>query len=128
MNEKIHYWVDIAEYDLLTAEAMFETKRYLYVGFMYHLIIEKLLKAYFVKSKDQTPPFSHNLRVLAETSGLSTDLNDETLLFIISLQPFNIEARYPSYKEALLKNLTAEKCENLINKTKEFFEWIKLKL
>ncbi len=27
-------WVDIAEYDLETAEAMLTTKRYLYVGFM----------------------------------------------------------------------------------------------
>jgi HEPN domain-containing protein len=128
MNEKIRYWVDIAEYDLLTAEAMFETKRYLYVGFMCHQIIEKLLKAYFVKSKDQTPPYTHNLRILSETSGLSDSLDEETLLFIISLQPLNIEARYPSYKEAILKNLTQERCEHLINKTKEFFEWIKQKL
>jgi HEPN domain-containing protein len=128
MNEKIQYWVDIADYDMLTAEAMFETKRYLYVGFMCHQIIEKLLKAYFVKCLNQTPPFTHNLRMLAETTGLSNDLDEETFLFIIGLQPLNIEARYPSYKEVILKNLTEEKCENLIKKTKEFFKWIKTKL
>jgi HEPN domain-containing protein len=74
MNDKILYWVDIAEYDMLTAEAMFETKRYLYVGFMRHQIIEKLLKAYYVKSQNHTPPFTHNLRILAVSTGLSKSL------------------------------------------------------
>jgi HEPN domain-containing protein len=40
------YWAEIADYDLDTAEAMLATKRYLYVGFMCHQTIEKLLKAY----------------------------------------------------------------------------------
>jgi len=31
---KIEHWVETAEYDLNTAEAMLETKRFLYVGFM----------------------------------------------------------------------------------------------
>ncbi len=41
INEKIKYWIDIAEYDLETAKAMLSTKRYLYVGFMCHQVIEK---------------------------------------------------------------------------------------
>jgi HEPN domain-containing protein len=102
LNKKIQYWIDIAEYDMITAVAMFEAKRYLYVGFMCHQIIEKLLKAYYVKSQNQTPPYTHNLRTLAETSGLSNDMDEETFLFIIGLQPLNIEARYPSYKDALM--------------------------
>lgn len=35
-NEKVNYWIDIAEYDLETAKAMFTSKRFLYVGFMCH--------------------------------------------------------------------------------------------
>ena len=31
-QNKIDYWVDIADYDLKTAEAMLETGRFLYVG------------------------------------------------------------------------------------------------
>jgi HEPN domain-containing protein len=128
ISEKIKYWVDIAEYDLVTAVAMFETKRYLYVGFMCHQIIEKLLKAYYVRSRNQDPPYTHNLRFLADETGISNEIDEETLLFIISLQPLNIEGRYPTYKESLLKILTDEKCKSFIEKTKEFFEWIKLKL
>jgi hypothetical protein len=30
------YWVELSHYDLETAQAMLDTKRYLYVGFMCH--------------------------------------------------------------------------------------------
>ncbi len=46
MNEKVLYWIDIAEYDMETAKVMLEGKRFLYVGFMCHQVIEKILKGY----------------------------------------------------------------------------------
>jgi len=45
INAKIEYWIEIAAYDLATAKALLETKRFLYVGFMCHQAIEKILKA-----------------------------------------------------------------------------------
>jgi len=45
-QDKVKYWVDIANYDFDTAKAMLESKRFLYVGFMCHQTIEKILKAY----------------------------------------------------------------------------------
>jgi len=42
MNSKIKYWVELSEYDLETAKAMLQSKRYLYVGFMSHQAIKKL--------------------------------------------------------------------------------------
>ena len=44
------------------------------------------------------------------------------------LDPLNIEARYPSYKEKLMKSLTQEKCITLIEQTKKLQQWIKTKL
>lgn len=41
MNDRVKYWLEMLEYDFDTAKAMFETKRYLYVGFMCHQVIEK---------------------------------------------------------------------------------------
>ena len=34
METKIKYWIDLSDYDLETADAMLNSKRYLYVGFM----------------------------------------------------------------------------------------------
>ncbi len=54
MSEKtIQYWVDLSNYDLETADVMLKTKRYLYVGFMAHQTIEKILRAYFVKIREE---------------------------------------------------------------------------
>ena len=42
--------------------------------------------------------------------------------------PLNIEARYPTYKEKILKALSKERCEDIIKRTEEIFQWIKKKL
>lgn len=40
------------------------------------------------------------------------------------LELMNIESHYPSYKENILKELTPEYCESLIQKTEELKLWI----
>ncbi len=47
MNEKVKYWIDLYDYDLVMAEAMQKNEHYLYVGFMCHQTIEKIFKAYY---------------------------------------------------------------------------------
>lgn len=61
MDSKIKYWIDLSDYDLETAEAMLQSKRYLYVGFMCHQAIEKAFKAYYTKLKFETAPNTHSL-------------------------------------------------------------------
>ncbi|MGL5563747.1 MAG: HEPN domain-containing protein, partial [Tannerellaceae bacterium] len=66
MDDKIRYWVEMSNYDLETAEAMLKTGRYLYVGFMCHQSIEKILKAYWTAHVDGTPLKIHSLSRLIE--------------------------------------------------------------
>jgi HEPN domain-containing protein len=49
LEDKVKYWLELSDYDFETAEAMLSSGRYLYVGFMCHQTIEKILKAYFNK-------------------------------------------------------------------------------
>jgi len=125
---KIEYWIDLAKYDLETAKAMHSSKRYLYVGFMCHQAIEKIFKAYYVKTKTDNPPYTHNLTILAEKSGIYVNMIDEQKDFIDFLEPLNIEARYPTTKDKLLQILTDEKCLELIKLTECELEWIIKKL
>ena len=126
--EKVQYWIDIADYDLETAEAMYKTGRWLYVAFMCHQVIEKTLKAYWCKTQPADPPYTHNLILLAEQSGLADAMNDEQNLFIARIMPMNIAARYPSYKEQLSKRLNKSACRAIIDTTKDLQSWIKNKL
>lgn len=55
-TDKVTYWLDIADYDIDTAEAMYTTERWLYVAFMCHQAIEKTLKAYCAPLSQMTRP------------------------------------------------------------------------
>lgn len=128
MNNKVIYWLEMSDYDFDTANAMLATKRYLYVGFMCHQAIEKILKAYWSKVSEEPPLKIHSLSRLAEKSKLDKKMSEEQLDFIDEFEPLNIEARYPSYKERLMKSLTEERCKKLIKQTNELRTWIKSKL
>ena len=128
LDATVSYWVDIADYDLETAQAMLETERYLYVGFMCHQTIEKLLKAYYARTINDTPPYTHNLSRLADLSSIYAELSESQKDFLDTLEPLNVEARYPTQKDMILKSLTREKCEVLICMAKELSEWIKRQL
>ena len=128
MNERANYWLELSDYDIITAQAMLETQRLLYVGFMCHQAIEKILKAYCSEKTNEQPPYTHNLTRLAEISGISQLLSPGQFELIDTLEPLNIEASYPSYKERLLKSLTKSRCDELITQTKQLQKWIKMKL
>ena len=126
--DKVKYWSELSEYDYDTALAMMQTGRYLYVGFMCHQTIEKILKAYFNSITDEPAPFTHSLTYLANKSNIFDLLPIELQDFINILEPLNIEARYPSHKEKLLKSLTKERCQSILDNTLNLKSWIIEKL
>ena len=128
-NEKVKYWVEIAEYDLTTAQAMLDTKRFLYVGFMCHQVIEKILKAlYVVKYPTETPPYTHKLLKLAEITSLYESMTQEQKIIIDTLEPLNIDSRYPRVKDAIYSTLSQKRCEYIIKETEGLYQWIKTQL
>jgi len=96
---------------------------------MCHQTIEKILKATFVtKFPNETPPYTHKLIKLAELTYLYEKMSQEQKDFIDTLEPLNIEARYPSIKDDLNSILSLKRCEFILNKTEGLYQWIKAKL
>ena len=95
---------------------------------MCHQTIEKSLKAYWSKIFEDPALKIHSLSRLAEKTGLDKEMTEEQLDFIDMLEPLNIEGRYPSHKERLMKSLDAERCKAIIDNTNELRLWIKNKL
>jgi len=122
-ENKVTYWIELSDYDLETAIAMFQTNRYLYVGFMCHQVIEKIFKAYYSKLKDETPPYSHDLRYIAIVADFWKDLSEVQQSQIVELLPLQIEARYPEYKNKIAQSLTETKCKQLIEQVKLLRQW-----
>ena len=125
---KSDYWFESAEYDLQTAKAMLDTKRYLYVGFMCHQTIEKALKGIFVARKpEEELPYIHKLVRLSNLCGITDEMNEAQQALLDLLNPLNIEARYPLNKTLLLQSLTEDRCRALIKETEALFLWLKTK-
>lgn len=59
--DEVLEWLSQSQYDLDTAQAMLDSRRYMYAVFMCHLAVEKALKALVVKRTGDTPPRTHNL-------------------------------------------------------------------
>ena len=71
MREDTRNWIAMAEYDLETARYMLHSGRYLYVIFLCHLALEKLLKAHVCEATQTMPPKTHDLIYLARLVKIS---------------------------------------------------------
>lgn len=119
----IQYWLDGSDDDYETMIAMFDSKRYNGSLFIGHLMIEKLLKALFVKVKSDYPPFIHNLLRLAEKTDLK--LNEDRKKQLVTITAFNINVRYDDYKMSFKKQCTPDFTIEWIDRLKELRIWIK---
>lgn len=82
---------------------MLQSKRFLYVGFMCHQTNEKAFKALFTSLNADVAPYSHSLSYLAKKGGFYELFSEEQKDIIDQIEPLNIEARYPSHKERVLR-------------------------
>ena len=122
-DELVEYWLTEAEESLTVADHLFQKKDYSYALFFGHLAVEKLLKAIYVKERDEHVPRSHNLPRIAKAAGLTVPEN--ILNDLIRITTFNIEARYPDYKRHFRKKCSREFSEAELETIREVFRWLK---
>lgn len=122
-QEKVEYWLDIADYDLETARAMLNSGRYLYVVFMCQQALEKAIKALYINKLDTEPPRSHNLAFIFHQLGETA--SPETLTLFNALSAYYLNNRYPEYKQKLSTMLDKTQAEDYLNKTDGAYKWLK---
>jgi HEPN domain-containing protein len=104
-EQYIAYWIDTADNDWLTVEAMFSAKRYLHCLFWAHLVLEKPAKALWVKNHvENVPPKVHNIVWLLEES--QVEIEHEDTLFLEVFNRFQLSTRYPDYLRKIDKLCT----------------------
>ena len=95
-QEHITYWVKTAAKNWKAVPHLYNAKCYVEALFWAHLVLEKLLKAHWVKDNaGNTPPKIHHLiKLAAQTKIVFTD---EELLFLAKMNDLQLEGRYPDY-------------------------------
>lgn len=117
INKNINYWLNLAELDIPVMEHLFQTGDYHYSLFIGHLVLEKTIKAHFVKHNQKVPPRIHDLVKLSISSGI--DLDEEKTKLLLIINSFNLKARYPEEKLSFYKSCTQEFAKEYIHKIKE---------
>ena len=131
MNKKnpngktIQNWASLAEYDLVTAKAMLKSGRYVYVAFTCQQAIEKILKAVYVKRKNGTPPYTHNLTKLADDIGVLSELSDQHHKMLETLNLYYIQSRYAEHIERLASELSKTSARLILSETGKLYAWLK---
>ena len=125
-EEKINYWLTSAENDWVVANHLLEKKDYPYALFFGHLTLEKILKAFFIRITNESPPLTHRLGFLAEKAGLPASSEQLELLEIVT--DFNLEARYPDERFSFSQKCTAEFTKDFMSKIEEFRKWLLLQI
>jgi len=123
VDKIVRHWVDTSDEDYRTMINLFDSKSYGWSLFLGHILIEKLLKSYFVSKTKKHAPFTHNLYRLAELCEL--ELTDEYADWLDKITAFNINARYDDYKKEFYSMCTAEFTSDWIEKIKTIRSWIK---
>ena len=122
-DEIINYWVSSSDKDLKVMGSLFKNGHYGWTLFLGHLVLEKLLKAIYVKNVDVNIPFTHDLAKLSEKAGLLLTEDQKDLLDEVTT--FNSKARYPDYKGRFYKKATKRFAQDYISKIKDFRKWLK---
>jgi len=114
----VNYWKNSSEQNYQTMKNLLKSKDYNWALFLGHLVLEKLLKALYVKKYQKHSMFTHDLLRLSKKIELKTSKDQEEWLDEIST--FNINARYDNYKQDFQRlcdeNFTlfwVEKIENI---------------
>ena len=99
-----------------------ESGDYHWAMFLGHLVIEKLLKAVYVRVHKKHAIHGHDLLRLTSSLGLELDPVKEEWLDQITT--FNLNARYDSYKQEFYKLCTKEFAIEWKSKIDELRKWL----
>jgi len=124
---QVDYWLEMCDDDLATAEVLLKAERYLPFAFYCHLTVEKSLKAVIAYQTNEIPPKIHDLLILSKINNVINDLSESQLNFLMQMNQFPIETRYPQDKEVTESYLDQATCEEIYQNTEDFLCWIKQK-
>lgn len=102
----VQHWRETSEKDYHTMQNLLKSGDYSWAMFLGHLVLEKLLKAHYVKNQRKHALFTHDLLRLATNAGLKID--EETEEWLDHISTFNINARYDNYKQDFYKLCSRE--------------------
>jgi HEPN domain-containing protein len=133
MNDKIEnidkivqHWLDSADNNQETMSHLVDSKDYSWALFLGHLVIEKTLKALYVKRLQKHAIFSHDLLRLARQIDL--EISEEFEEWLDKITTFNLNARYDNYKQDFYQLCTKDFADKWLERIDIIRLWLRNQL
>ncbi len=123
MRKDTENWIALADYDIETARYMLEKGRFIYVIFLCHLSLEKMLKAHISEITHAYPAKTHDLIYLIKNSHL--ELPQTLLEFVGKINTVSIPTRYPEDLQHTLQEYPFAVAKNYLDQTETTLKWLK---
>ena len=126
-KEHIDFWLSQAEDDWTAVDTLFKGKNYLQSLLFAHLVIEKICKALWINHNEtNVPPRTHNLIYLLSATPITLD--DEKSEFLLNLNRFQLEGRYPDYLTKMHNICNKQFTTSILDTTQNLRLWLLEKL
>ena len=126
MEKRTEEWLRQSDYDMNTADYMFQGGRYLYAVFMCHLAVEKALKGLYFERVREIPPRSHSLMYLLNAVGVMPP--EKHGKSIARLGEASIPTRYPEDLAKVQEVFTEDVVRDILADGKRAIAWIRVQL
>jgi HEPN domain-containing protein len=122
-SEKIvQFWKESSNQNYDTMHHLMQSKDYNWSLFLGHLVIEKLLKAHYVKKHQKHSFFTHDLLRLSQKVEL--ELTEEQEEWLDEISTFNLNTRYDNYKQEFKNRCTLEFTTHWIKNIETLRLWL----
>jgi HEPN domain-containing protein len=126
-EDYIIFWIEQSKDDWNAVNTLFKGRNYLQSLFFAHLVIEKLCKSIWIKFNiENIPPKTHNLIHLLSATPI--ELTDEISEFLLNLNRFQLEGRYPDYLQKMHHICNERFTKSMLETTNNFRLWLLEKL
>lgn len=126
-EDYIKFWIEQSQDDWNAVNTLFKGSNYLQSLFFAHLVIEKLCKSIWIKFNiENIPPKTHNLIHLLSATPIK--LTDEISEFLLNLNRFQLEGRYPDYLQKMHNICNERFTKSVLETTNNLRLWLLEKL
>lgn len=121
-DELIRFWLLSSDADFQAMETLFQKGHHFWTLMAARQLLEKLLKAFCVKEKDEDVPETASLLDLAEKGALA--LSEEQREVLVQIDSFDLRDRSPSAQSRLYERATRRFTEYYFNRVTELRPWL----
>jgi hypothetical protein len=121
-EQMVRHWLYSSDVDFQAMETLFQKGHHVWALLVGHRVIEKLLRAYYVKEQGGSLPQTRHLLEVAQRANL--DPSDDQVNLLMEMASFPLDGDDWADEAAFYKKATRKFTETYVNRIVELRQWL----